>query len=113
MGTPFNGGACLNLASLSTERKLKVSGSEKTIQSENTANNASDNCIACTKEDKSMQTDLECTLTYEDVQYIRNQIAEGIARMLVGKVAKSSDLAVDNSEPEQYNSTPKKGGTAT
>ncbi len=51
-------------------------------------------------------------LSHDDLMYIRDRIAEGIARMLVEKVAKSSDLAVDNSEPERYNPAPQKGGTA-
>ncbi len=111
MGTPFNEGTCLHSASLLTERKLKATGSKKTPQ-EKSANTDSDNCIACTKEDKSMQTDFGGTLSFDDVQYIRNLLAEGIARMLVEKVAKSSGLAVDKSEPERYNRASQKGGTA-
>lgn len=68
-------------------------------------------CIGCTKEDKPMQFDLESTLSVNDVQYIRNLLAEGIARMLVEKVAKNTVSAVDKSEPERYTHDPiKKGG---
>lgn len=57
-----------------------------------------------------MQTDLESTLSRNDVQYVRNLLAEGIARMLVEKVAKNTVPAVDSSEPERYNPPTKKGG---
>ena len=58
-----------------------------------------------------MQFDFESTLSAHDVQYIRNLLAEGIARMLVEKVAKKSVPAVDELEPERYNPSTKKGGT--
>lgn len=76
-----------------------------------TGSHSSDNVtnrIGCTEEDKRMQTDLESTLSRNDVQYIRNLLAEGIARMLVGKVAKNTVPAVDSSEPERYNPSPQK-----
>lgn len=64
--------------------------------------------IGCVEVNKPMPT--EYTLSNEDVKYIRGMIAEGIARMLVEKVAKNTVQAVDESEPERYNPPTKKGG---
>ena len=44
----------------------------------------------------------------EDLKYIRDLLAEGIARMLVEKVTKNTVPAVDSSEPERYNPSPQK-----
>lgn len=104
MSTPFNGDDCRNQAIISTERTLKETGSE------NSANTAGDNRIACTKEDKPMCVYVQEVLTSEDVLYMRNRIAEGIARALVEKVAKSAVPAVDRLETERYNPSSKKGG---
>lgn len=76
--------------------------------SNNAANIDKENCIGCTKEDKPMQTDVKSALSPNDVLYIRNLLAEGIARMLVEKVAKNTVPDVDESEPERYNPSPSK-----
>lgn len=62
--------------------------------------------IGCVEVNKPMPT--EYTLSNEDVKYIRGMIAEGIARMLVEKVAKTSAPTVDSLEPERYNPSPQK-----
>lgn len=111
MKRPFNEEAGPIRASSPYERKLKPSGSEKTLSRQDTANINSDNCIACPKGDEPMQTNLKNTLSPDDVKYIRNLLAEGIARMLVEKVAKNTVPAVDGLEPERYNPSTKKGGT--
>lgn len=80
-------------------------------ESGTTGSHSSDNVtnrIGCTEEDKPMQTDLDSTLSRNDVQYIRSLLAEGIARMLVEKVAKNTAPAVDSLEPERYNPSPQK-----
>lgn len=104
MYNPFDGDDCRNKAIIPVEGMLKESGSEKS------ANTASDNRIACTKEDKPMCVYVQEVLTNEDVLYIRNRIAEGIARALVEKVAKSAVPAVDRLETERYNPSSQKGG---
>lgn len=105
MTVPFGGEVRPNMANLSTEGKER-----KARYFPDVANTDNDNCIACPKEDEPMQTDLKSTLSANDVQYIRNLLAEGIARMLVEKVAKNTAPAVDSSEPERYNPPTKKGG---
>lgn len=103
MKNPFDGEVRLNTANLSTEGKER-----KAKRFPDVANTDNDNCIACPKEDEPMQTDLDSTLSANDVQYIRNLLAEGIARMLVEKVAKNTVPTVDSLEPERYNSSPQK-----
>lgn len=104
MGNPFGGEVYPNTVGLSKK------GSERktTPYFTDVANIDNDNCIACPKGDELMQTDLDSTLSHNDVQYIRNLLAEGIARMLVEKVAKNAAPAVDSSEPERYNPSPQK-----
>lgn len=104
MRAPFTGDDCRNQAIIPAEGKSGTAGSE------NAANTDSGNRIACTKEDKLMRLDFKEGLSNEDVLYIRNRIAEGIARALVEKVAKSAVPAVDRSEIERYNPSPQKGG---
>lgn len=108
MKRPFNEEAGPIRASSPYERKLKPSGSEKTLSRQDTANINSDNCIACPKGDEPMHINLKSTLSANDVQYIKNLLAEGIARMLVEKVAKNTAPAVDSLEPERYNPSPQK-----
>lgn len=82
--TPLSAGA-----SASAGRELGVQSGEHID---------SGNCIACPGEGERMQV----ALSMEDKQYIRNLLAEGIAKMLVEKVSKSTVSAVDKSEPERY-----------
>lgn len=104
MRAPLTGDDCRNQAIIPAEGEMKTADSEKA------ANTDSNSCIGCTKEDKPMRLDFKEGLSNEDVLYIRNRIAEGIARALVEKVAKSAVPAVDRLETERYNSSPKKGG---
>lgn len=77
----------------------------------NSANTAADNSIACPEGDKPMLMNSD-RFTKEDLGYIRNMMAEGIARALVEKVAKNTASAVDKSEPERYTHSPlERGGT--
>lgn len=105
MKNPFGGEVYPNTVDLS-----KKGSERKTAPYKDMANNDNDNCIACPKGDEPMQTDLNSTLSRNDVQYIKNLLAEGIARMLVEKVAKNTVPAVDESGPERYNPSTKKGG---
>lgn len=67
--------------------------------------------IRCDEVSTAMPKDSMCALSGEDMKYIKNLIAEGIARALVEKVAKNTVPAVDGLEPERYNPSTKKGGT--
>lgn len=111
MRTPFSEEVCRNKADLLEGRTLKTTGSEKEPHCANAANTDSDNCIACPKEDVAMRSNFQEILSNDDVLYIRSLIAEGIARALVEKVAKSSESAVDGLEPERYNPSTQKGGS--
>lgn len=75
-------------------------------------NRSTTTSIGCVEVSTPMTQDLKNTLSSEDMKYIKNILAEGIARALVAKVAKSSDLAVDGLEPERYNPSTKEGGTS-
>lgn len=111
MRAPFSEEVCRNEADLLEGRTLKEIGSEKSPHCDNAANTDSDNRIACSKEDRPMQFDFQEILSNDDLLYIRGLLAEGIARALVEKVAKSSESAVDGLEPERYNPSTQKGGS--
>lgn len=63
------------------------------------------NVIACPKEDEYM-TYYESRLSLEDMTYIRNLMAEGVAHMLVERVTKNTVSTVDKTEPKRYPAIP-------
>lgn len=64
--------------------------------------------IGCVEVSTPMSKEAASSLSNEDLKYIRDLLAEGIARMLVEKVTKNTVPAVDSSEPERYNPSPQK-----
>lgn len=77
---------------------------------QNKGNRSTTTSIGCVEVSTPMTTELR--LSHDDKKYIKELLAEGIARALVEKVAKNTVPAVDKSEPERYTHGPlKKGGT--
>ena len=88
---------------------IEGAGSQR-ASTQTKGNRSTTTSIGCVEVSAPMTTEL--MLSHDDKKYIRERLAEGIARALVEKVAKNTASAVDKSEPERYTHSPlEKGGT--
>lgn len=89
---------------------IKGAGPQK-ASTQTKGNRSTATSIGCAEVSTPMTQDLKNTLSSEDMKYIRNILAEGIARALVEKVAKNTASAVDKLGSERYNPSTNEGGT--